>query len=276
LHNHRLVTVPRLPPPAAEPPPAGLRGLTAPPPLPASAAGDGDRLFKRRTGSPMLVLKGQGGAGVEPDSGGPLAQRLRPTATPGVSAGLLRNTATLIPQGAMLDCVLETRLISTVPGMTRCILSEDAWSADGSSVLLPRGTALTGEYRSGLRLGEARLFVLWTRARTPAGVVVTLASPGTDALGAAGIGGHLDNQWFTRFASALVLSLVDDAARIASDGASEQSRTVGGLERGTSMIIREGLDVEPVLTVQQGTSLKVFVARDLDFTDVVEAGRGGP
>ena len=70
--------------------------------------------------------------------------------------------------------------------MTTCITATDVWSADGATVLLERGTKLVGETRGGVRQGQGRLFVLWSEARTPNGVTVELASPGTDALGRAG------------------------------------------------------------------------------------------
>src|SRR3546814_9651628 len=43
---------------------------------------------------------------------------------------------------------------------------------------MEKGTRVLGEYRVGIQQGQNRLFVLWTRAVTPQGVRIDLASPG--------------------------------------------------------------------------------------------------
>ena len=74
--------------------------------------------------------------------------------------------------------------------MTTCVMATDAFGVDGKVVLLERGTKLIGETRGQVQQGSARVFVLWTEARTPAGVVVPLASPGADELGRSGLPGR--------------------------------------------------------------------------------------
>ncbi len=53
--------------------------------------------------------------------------------------------------------------------------------------------------------------MLWNRAKTPNGIIITLASPATDALGRSGMDGDIDNHWFERIGSALLVSIVKDA-----------------------------------------------------------------
>ena len=53
---------------------------------------------------------------------------------------------------------------------------------------------------------------------TPRGGAIDLASPAADALGRSGFGGDLDNRFFERFGSAILLSLVDDGVYIAAQG----------------------------------------------------------
>lgn len=98
-------------------------------------------------------------------------------------AGLLPTQRLLLPKGSFIDCTLQTAIDSTLPGLVTCITAVDTFGADGTVLLLERGTKLLGETRGEVAQGAARVFVLWSEARTPAGVVVPLASPGTDELG---------------------------------------------------------------------------------------------
>ena len=59
----------------------------------------------------------------------------------------------LLAKGAFIDCTLETAIDSTLPGMTTCITATDTFSADGTVVLLERGTKLVGETRGEVQQG---------------------------------------------------------------------------------------------------------------------------
>jgi type IV secretion system protein VirB10 len=114
---------------------------------------------------------------------GELAALLRPAVSAAVRAQVLPTQRLLLPKGAFIDCTLETAIDSTLPGMTTCVMATDTFGVDGQVVLLERGTKLVGETRGQVQQGSARVFVLWTEARTPTGVIVPLASPGADELG---------------------------------------------------------------------------------------------
>jgi len=109
-----------------------------------------------------------------------MASLLKPSITPAVAASVLPTQRLLLPKGAFIDCTLETAIDSSLPGLTTCVTATDTFSADGKVVLLERGTKLVGETRGDVRQGSARVFVLWSEARTPTGVVIPLAAPGTD------------------------------------------------------------------------------------------------
>src|SRR5205085_1249217 len=82
-----------------------------------------------------------------------------------------------------------------------------------SVVLLERGTKLVGETRGEVQQGAARLFVLWTEARTPTGVVVPLSSPGTDELGRSGLPGEVNRHFWDRFGAAILLTVLNGAVQ---------------------------------------------------------------
>src|ERR1700678_2866166 len=128
-----------------------------------------------------------------------LGALLRPGVSAAVRAQVLPTQRLLLPKGAFIDCTLETAIDSTLPGMTTCVMATGTFSADGTVVLLERGTKLIGETRGDVQQGSSRVFVLWTEARTPLGVVVPLASPGTDELGRSGLPGDANHHFFERF-----------------------------------------------------------------------------
>ena len=83
----------------------------------------------------------------------------------------------------MIKGILETAISSDLPGNVRATTTEDVYSFDGRRVLIPKGTMLTGEYRSGLNRGQSRIFIVWTRMLRADGVSLMLGWTGTDSLG---------------------------------------------------------------------------------------------
>jgi type IV secretion system protein VirB10 len=222
-----------------------------------------------------------GGSAGSEDGQMTLASLLKPTPTVAVRARVLPTQRFLIPKGAFIDCTLETAISSSLPGMTTCITATDTFSADGTVVLLERGSKLVGETRGEVQQGQPRLFVLWTEARTPTGVVVPLASPGTDELGRSGLSGSIDRHWWLRFGSAILITVIDGAIQGAT-----QSRGSGGTivlnPSGTSTVatevLRDSLNIRPTIEKAQGDRIEILVARDVDFRSVyaVHADPGAP
>ena len=206
------------------------------------------------------------------DRGSALGVALRPTLTPAVLAERMPNRRWLLPKGSFADCTLETAIDSTLPGMTTCVLALDVFSADGTVVLLERGTRLVGEARSDVRPGQRRVAILWTEARTPTGVIARLDSLGTDELGRSGVPGNVDNHFLERFGAAILISLIDSGSQaLANSGSSGNGGVVVNPSRSTDVmteILRSTIAIPPTITVPQGARLQVLVARDVDFRSV--------
>jgi type IV secretion system protein VirB10 len=179
----------------------------------------------------------------------------------------------LLPKGAFIDCTLETAIDSTLPGMTTCITATDTFSVDGKVVLLERGTKLVGETRGEVQQGSARVFVLWTEARTPTGVVVPLASPGTDELGRAGLAGQVDRHFWQRFGAAILISVINGALQAAVQSSSNNGTVIVNPSASQDVmteVLKSTVNIPPTVTKQNGDRIQVFVARDLDFRSVYE------
>lgn len=225
----------------------------------------------------QLIGAMQGTAPTGAQGASTLAANLKPTPTPAVMAQKLPTRRMLLPKGAFIDCTLETAIDSTYEGMTTCIGASDIYGADGKVVLLERGTKYVGEQKGSPRQGQGRVFVAWNEARTPTGVVVQLASPGTDELGRNGLPGYVDNHFWDRFGAALLISVVDGAMQAIA--ANQQSGTSVGSGGGVSFgaqgsrevmteVLRNTIAIPPTVIKNQGERIQILVARDVDFRSV--------
>ena len=184
-------------------------------------------------------------------------------------ATLLNNRATLIAQGATITGVLETALNSDLPGFARAVVSRDVRGFDGSQVLIPRGSRVIGQYKSALAQGQSRAFVIWTRVIRPDGASIQIGSPGTDPLGRAGLSGSVNTHFFQRFSGAILLSVIN--AGVTSIGRQPSTQIVIGSGQDAvtaSLAALVPAAIPPTIKVAQGTAIRIFVARDLDFSTV--------
>jgi type IV secretion system protein VirB10 len=281
--------LPSLPPPIP---------LAPPPPLPVQVpaeaeqaraqaqASRGPTLLERRLAmSDSSGSSGQQGIGTAAP-GQPGSTRLGlGTNQPDVatSAQPLLNADTLMLRGTYIRCVLETRIISDIPGFTSCVVTEPVYSFTGRRLLLPKGSKVLGKYDSG-PTGE-REAVIWDRVVTPNGIDVNMASPGVDNLGGSGHPGYLDSHWGSRIGSALLISMLSDAFKYEgekhgptsttiSDGgvatqSPYQSNTAQTLQDLSSQAVQASANRRPTLTINQGTVVNIYVAKDVDFSGVV-------
>ena len=203
----------------------------------------------------------------------------------------------LVAQGTMIPGVLETAIQSDLPGQVRAITSDGVWSFDGRRLLIPKGSRLVGDYRSGIARGQTRVFIVWTRLLRADGVSVQLGSIGTDALGRSGLTGFVDNHYIQRFGSAIFLSILGAGAAYALDNRSsgfisgndlppeiqralsERDRELGRRRSAAEAIgqtltglardaLQDSLSIPPTIHVDQGARIIVFVRRDLDFSSL--------
>ena len=161
---------------------------------------------------------------------------------------------------------------STLPGFVTCVIPEDVQGKTGLT-LLDRGTRIVGEFRGGVRQGLERLFVVWTRAETPQGVVIHLDSPATDPLGRAGLEGEIDRHFWQRFGGALLMTTVDGAIQAGIASASKSGTTTintGQTQGVIAEMLRGTINIPPTIRKNQGELVSIFVARDLDFSTVYQ------
>jgi type IV secretion system protein VirB10 len=241
------------------------------------AGGDDTGLPTLASPTPTQTRIGTAG-GVQSGAATTLSGLLRAPAAAAVQAHVLPTQRWLLPKGAFIDCTLETAIDSTLPGLTTCVTATDTFGADGKVVLLDRGTKLIGETQGQVQQGAARVFVLWTEARTPTGVVVPLDSPATDELGRSGLAGEVNRHFWQRFGAAILISTIDGAVQASVRSAGTGGTVIynpSGSEQVMSDVLRDTVNIAPTVTKHNGDRIQVLVARDVDFSNVYELRRAG-
>jgi type IV secretion system protein VirB10 len=186
-------------------------------------------------------------------------------------ATVVPDRSFLLSAGTLVPCTLQTAINSTQAGYVSCVIGHDVYSEDGRVVLLDKGTKILGQYSGGIVQGQARLFVLWTRALTPRGVAIDLGSPAADDLGRSGMSGGIDTMFWQRFGGALMLSVLEDLGNVASShfaNAGTQTTQVPADTAGVAL--QSTINIRPVLKKNQGDQVAIFVAKDFDFTSVYD------
>ena len=214
---------------------------------------------------------------------GAMGGLLSPTATPKALAMRTFDPNLTIPKGDAINCAMTTRVVTEISGFTSCIVSENVYSANGKVLLIERMSEIQGEYTAVGQPGQRRVYVLWSRVRKPGGITIDIASPSTDALGAAGIDGIVDNRWFERIGSAYMLSIFKDflAANAASHaGGTGSANTATGsalyqnsINTSNSLaekVLSQSMNIKPVVYAHQGERIAIYVARDLDFSGIYQ------
>lgn len=219
-------------------------------------------------GAAAKTASSAGAAASESGAGGAasaFASRLGGVGGAPAQARAMSNPATTVTEGTMIPAVLETAINTDVPGYVRAVVSQDVRSFDGTRVLVPRSSRLIGQYQSGVQQGQKRAYVIWTRLIRPDGASVNIASPAVAFDGTTGLAGDVDNKFFSRFGSAMLLSVIDGLTAVASGGT---SLILGGGQSAASTALQQDGQIGPTIRVRMGEPIRVFTARDLDFSQV--------
>ncbi|NLB76723.1 MAG: TrbI/VirB10 family protein [Crenarchaeota archaeon] len=206
----------------------------------------------------------------------PLSNRLHPTVTANARAKHRNDLTYLLKKGTNIGCTLDTKIVTTHPGITRCLVNKDVYSSNGKVLLIERGSEIIGEQTTSMLQGQAKVFVLWNTITTPHGVTLDIASPSADALGASGQDAQVDRHFWQRFGGAIMLSLIDDGLVILGDRINRNHTSVtydntsDTIESMAAEALRNTINIPPTGYVNQGELLNVMVARDVDFSSVYE------
>ena len=206
-----------------------------------------------------------------------------------VEATKVFNTNRTIIQGKIIDAVLETAINTDFDGSVRGIVTEDVYPETGRNIVIPKGSRLIGSYSGSVSSGQTRVAITWTRLIRPDSVDIAINSQATDQFGRAGVPGDVDNKYLEVFNNSILLSLITIGTAIALEGATGSSEIsvtededgdettsgtatdfaaneiIDSIGSTADEILTDIINVEPTITVPQGTRINVFVNQDLVF-----------
>lgn len=215
------------------------------------------------------------------DTNSRYARSVSGSTVPMASAKQIQDLGNKVLQGKLIEAVLVPRANSDLPGGISCQVTRDVYSSDGSQVLIPWGSKIFGQYNAGVRKGQDRIFVVWNRLVTPSGISINIDSPGADQLGTAGMGGQVDTHFMEMFGASLLLSVIGAGATHLGDYNSDGSASYYREEVYNSMrdsadtILSTYANIPPTITVAPGTRVRILVAQDLDFSEVLDNQSSG-
>lgn len=265
---------------ASTPPPPSFTPVPMPPPLPAAsptaATPPVSAVAIAGAASPALVYDGPGAPsaaatpsaakpGEEKGKGDDMDNFLAKASNSAemATAEKMGDPSNTMMQGTLISAVLETTLNSDLPGYARALVTQDVRGFDGRKVLIPRYSRLIGQYKSGIATGQKRAYVVWSRLLRPDGVSVQLGSPGVDFAGQAGLTGKVYNHYLERYGSAVVLSVLTGLA-----STSNNAVVLSTGNSAASVATQHDSQIPPTIKVPAGSPIRVFLARDLDFSGV--------
>lgn len=199
------------------------------------------------------------------------------------------NQNLLLAKGTYIGCSLKTRLVSDIKGGIACVVSNDVYSNNGKILLIEKGSLVTGTYSgASIEEGMERIYVIWQEIRTPNNIIIPVFSGASDELGGAGIQGWVDNHYFKRFGSAILISVIDDftsalAARISEKNTKNDNTeainyytpesTTKQANNLATKTLEKMIDIKPTLYKNHGDVVGIYVNRDIDFRNVYKLQR---
>ncbi len=182
----------------------------------------------------------------------------------------------LLTEGWTINAALSKGLNSDLGGDISAIVTQRVYdSISGSVCLIPQGSRLVGKYNSEVAAGQERLLFAFTGLYYPNGTYVPLGSMnGSDAGGASGLAGDVNNHFFKIFGSSMAIAAVSTVASVvgARSSAGNVAINVGNSMTGnssnvlsdvTKKMLDRNTNIKPTIRLGVGEKFTVSIAHDL-------------
>ena len=193
----------------------------------------------------------------------------------------------IIQAGTVIPAVLQTQIVSSLPGMITAIVSQNVYdSITGQYLIIPKGSKLLGQYNSQVSYGQDELQAKFLRIIRPDGSSVVLGegSSGMDQKGVSGFSDTVDNHWGGVIGAAALMTVFNLPAIIATNQMNNNCTDSGNSGCTTSMgstvgastmqsigqsasqvgstVATKSLNVQPTITIHPGYQFSVMVTKD--------------
>ncbi|AZO68051.1 TrbI/VirB10 family protein [Mesorhizobium sp. M6A.T.Cr.TU.016.01.1.1] len=177
----------------------------------------------------------------------------------------------VVQAGTIIPAALITGIRSDLPGQITAQVTENVYdSPTGSSLLIPQGARLVGQYDSQVAFGQSRVLLVWNRLIMPDGTSIVLErQQGADAQGFSGLEDEVDHHWGQLFRAAALSTLLGVGTSLGSrDGESHIAKAIresaqDSVSNVGQQMVRDQLNVQPTLTIRPGFPVRIIVNRDL-------------
>ncbi len=193
-------------------------------------------------------------------------------------------------QGTIIPAVLLTEVNSDLPGMLTAQVTLDVYDGiGGTTLLIPKGSRLVGNYNNDVRPGQERVMAAFRRIIFPSGASVDLgAMAASDQIGRSGFQDEVDSHFWRQFGAnflvaglAALISNKDSASTVTvvNSGGTAVSDAAGQILVETVRNIQQrNAYIPPTIRINSGYKFNVLVSKDMTLppqvTSVSQRGGG--
>jgi len=182
--------------------------------------------------------------------------------------------------GTIIPGILITAINTDLPGNVLARVTQNIYdSQTGRKLLIPQGTILIARYNSSVSYAQNRVQIVWDTIIRPDGFQIDLeGANGVDRAGMSGQSATVNENWFEYLKAAGIITLFSIAnskmtetsaayatEETASNIAASNSEVVNQLG---GNIISRALNIQPTLTVDNGTLINIMLNKTLYLPSV--------
>lgn len=189
---------------------------------------------------------------------------------PTVIASREYDLSQIITIDKYIPAVLETAVNSEIP-IDRVVarVESNVYGYHPKDVLIPRGSKVIGAFEV-MAKHDRKIQIAWHTIITPRGSIIKMDSKSLDSHGASGFRGYLDQRLKDRYGGALFISALNTLANLSVDIQSTRNLVlVDNLARQLiplgNAVIKENLDVMPVIQIRQGQRFNIIPDKNILF-----------
>ncbi|MEN6623324.1 MAG: TrbI/VirB10 family protein [Smithella sp.] len=211
----------------------------------------------------------------------PAAAKTTSQATPAVlgSSSYTEASPNILQAGTLIPAMLLTGINSDIGGQVIAQVESDVYdSLYGSTLLIPAGSRLIGQYSAGAANGQNRVNITWGTLVLPNGGSYALGNSmiAVDGAGYAGLEGNVNNHTGQVLSAAGFTSALAALGSIAagntgttdsnySAGQLAAQGAMGNLLNTASSMLQKNLNIAPTITINPGYGFNIFVSQQISF-----------